>query len=253
MMTTIATFVLGLFVLANTAQGASCLESLKTNPSAGYINVDEIYYELQEAGLSQWQETFAFQTLRALESRLGSESCEPLNVSIDHFVCKKAETVVCVANDREGDLSVAVVKDYVDSANVVVLDRTKHVRSFPEFLPQNAEQELWVPSTSACYGALLNDYSGDSAAFSVNVRDYLWWSEGRFVFAAGLRKLVRGLALQSEDCVYKKLTLTASDLNCREFGAGITACALNNTGAGFFEMFKRDGSDTITIVFNRWD
>ncbi|SMF82378.1 hypothetical protein [Pseudobacteriovorax antillogorgiicola] len=255
----IAKVILSASVIATSAQAATCLDQVKNQPASGYINVDDIYYELQDSRLPNWQELFAFKTVKALESRLGDESCEALNVTAEDFVCKAGEQIVCVAKDSDRNLSVAVVKDYVDSANVVVLESSQDARKFPLFQRENDFAELWLPNPNACYAGLLNNFSGDSAVHTVSVQDEKRWSDGRFVLAAGLRKVVEGLVAkyqESEDktiCNYEKLVLRADALSCRYFGYGVEACSIKGTQSGYFEIFKVAGSDKLSIVFNRFD
>ena len=246
--------------ITSTANAEICLESLSTDPSQGYINVDNIYYDAVGSADATWKQNFARDSVELLELqfRRNKKNCTPLNVEARDFVCRETGQEICVAHKPDLGVSVAVVKDFVDEANVLLFKANPNSAAFPAFDPGNDDEVLRVADPSYCYGPLIDNYNRNSSAFSYNVRYAKDWREGRFTLVEATRRMIRDLVEASAEynetigrdvrqCEYNEIALRTSDLSCFDFGRGLEVCTLSKTRTGYFDIFRFDGSDKFLL------
>ncbi|MEM9103215.1 MAG: hypothetical protein AAGB12_12920 [Pseudomonadota bacterium] len=240
----------------------TCLEKIRDLSHLGKVYVDNIYYPLRDEQANQfddWRKIFSQQTLDTLQEPLAEQlSCEPFPVSAEDFSCTDiAQTEICSANTNVTGLSVTIVKDYVDSANVVVLDSTKNpVSGLPTIDIALDDTALYLPAPELCYETLLDTGEGlsDSSSYTLNVSAFKNFQDLRFVMARALRDLVREKAQVFPDiCEYQTVTRETKDMRCDVLNASIETCVIDNLNGGFFVLIAERLSGNLGAVFNRWD
>ncbi|WP_444884328.1 hypothetical protein [Microbulbifer sp. PSTR4-B] len=232
------------FDLPNFSQCSEAATQSNTNDREVYRIFSDFYYEIEDkreyavTAVKNWAKNFASSCITSTtQITLDDVQC-------DDFI---GGAPVCRIESDEGDY--VVVKDYVDSTNVVL---SKHdQQNWPAVHTSNDMDMLWMANPAKCYSDLLK--SGvDSQAYYLDAYNYRYFGDYRFVLARTTRDLVQNLAGQSNQCAYETIGIEANKMECSETSGGTKICASRHTNAGYF-VFVSDDNHGMHVVFNRWD
>ncbi|AWF80967.1 hypothetical protein BTJ40_09170 [Microbulbifer sp. A4B17] len=233
------TFELPKFSHCSVAASAS-----NTNDREVYRIFSDFYYEIEDSreyavkAVQNWAENFA-------------EDCagETTQVSLDMIQCDNfiGGAPVCRIESDEGDY--VIVKDYVDSTNVVLSQHDQ--QTWPDIFSSNDQETLWMARPELCYSELL-EWGGDSQAYYLDTYNYRYFGDYRYVLARSSRDLVQNLEVQFSQCEYDTVGVEANKMQCSETTQGTKVCASAHTNGGYF-VFVSDDNHGMHVIFNRWD
>ncbi|WP_444921715.1 hypothetical protein ACJJID_04815 [Microbulbifer sp. CnH-101-G] len=232
------------FDLPNFSQCSEVATQSNTNDREVYRIFSDFYYEIEDkreyaiTAVKDWAKNYAASCITSTtQITLDDVQC-------DEFV---GGAPICRIESDEGDY--VVVKDYVDSTNVVL---SKHDQQrWPGVHSSNDMDMLWVANPAQCYSDLLGS-GWDSQAYYQDAYNYRYFGDYRFVLARTTRDLVQNLAGQSEQCAYETTGIEAYKMECAETSGGTKVCASRYTNAGYF-VFVSDDNHGMHVIFNRWD
>ncbi|WP_444894219.1 hypothetical protein ACJJIE_07945 [Microbulbifer sp. TRSA001] len=232
------------FELPKFSQCSVAASASNTNDREVYRIFSDFYYEIEDSreyavkAVQYWAESFA-------------EDCagETTQVSLDMVQCDNfiGGAPVCRIESDEGDY--VIVKDYVDSTNVVLSQHDQ--QNWPGIHSSNDQETLWMARPELCYSELLEG-GIDSQAYYLDAYNYRYFGDYRYVLARSSRDLVQTLDSQYSQCEYDASGIEAYKMQCSETSQGTKVCATAHTGAGYF-VFVSDDHHGMHVIFNRWD
>ena len=207
----------------------------------------EFYYQLDDnreyaiTAVKAWAKQFHNRDSNCVQQQV--------EISLDDVKCDNTivGAPVCAIESDSGDF--VVVKDYVDSTNVVAVAHDN--QSWPGIHVRNDSDYLYMPNPEQCYSELLGT-GGDSQAYYSDAYDYRYFGDYRFVMARTARDLVQNLSSKHASCDYQTQALPVSDMQCSITGNGTRYCTLDNTNTGYF-VFVSDDNHGVHVIFNRWE
>ena len=206
----------------------------------------EFYYELEDkreyaiAAVKAWAKQFHRSDSNCVQQQV--------EIKLENVQCDNTNGVpVCAIESDSGDF--IVVKDYVDSTNVVAVAHDN--QSWPAISASNDSDDLYMPNPTQCYSELLGT-GGDSQAYYIDAYNYRYFGDYRFVMVKTARDLVQSISTQKTSCSYTTQAITASDMRCNSTSKGTQYCTLSSTNAGYF-VFVSDDNHGMHLIFNRWD
>ncbi|GLS24352.1 hypothetical protein [Marinibactrum halimedae] len=235
-----------------------CLDDMgssnTSDPKVFNLNVDDIYYDAEDV------RDFAVQAVVNMTENFASEGSEcrtfsqPMNR--ETVTCEEIGGVdACIIPSDAGEF--IVVRDYVDSANIVLTEYDSDYRYFPKIDAKNDQESLWLPNPSSCYSELLeglveSEYFSDSQAYSVDVSNYTYFDDFRYVLARSTRDVVGNVAAQNEACHVVTEAHPATEAECLYREGKPSLCGITSTDSGFF-VYISDAETQMHVLFNRWD
>lgn len=238
----------------NAQENVSCLSEVLENPRSAQMYAD-FYYEYEDEDKSAFAQRFFAQ----VQLKMNSENGCAINTKQPSFTCVEGNGSYPVCGAKVDDFYIAVVKDYVDSARLVVNQRPSNGYTWvPGVKKQNDDTTLYLPDTSYCYSELLDD-SYDSQVYALDMTPYLprnvFAGDRRFVIAQSLRDVVREKAEEFPRCELKITEYPTSNVVCKAMkGNAWQACFVSpRAGGGYFVYTFLHGSPLMHMTFNRWD
>ncbi|WDE09107.1 hypothetical protein SG34_030525 [Thalassomonas viridans] len=207
----------------------------------------EFYYQIED------HREYAIAAVKAWAKKFHSKdsSCvqQQVEISLEDVQCDNSinGAPVCAIESDSGDF--IVVKDYVDSTNVVAVAHDN--QSWPAISASNDSDDLYMPNPEQCYSDLLGT-GGDSQAYYIDAYNYRYFGDYRFVMARTARDLVQNLSKRNASCSYRAQAIAASDMNCNSTSNGVQYCTLSSTNTGYF-VFVSDDNHGMHLIFNRWE
>ncbi|NRA66856.1 MAG: hypothetical protein HRU19_20375 [Pseudobacteriovorax sp.] len=228
----------------------SCLQILQEKPILGN-SVADIFYEAENT------ETFAQVFFKEFIQEFSRKtSCKTIEPAATPFVCASFPKANPICGSVQGDFRVAVVKDFVDSARVVVSPLTApEPESIPGISYEYNWQTLFLPDPVFCYDGLL-DGGLDSQIHPVNISKWLPARDKRFIMAETLRELVENQSVGyfEDSCQKKIFEYPMREVNCRFLGqTGLDACVITPEQGGYYAFIWSGANPNISIIFNRYD
>lgn len=232
----------------------TCLSLVAEKPRLAVLNVDDIYYDAET--LEEFADQFLGNVLNHLNATTG---CQISGAAFAEFKCigvngdeHNIPSPIC--GGMLNGYSLAVVKDYVDSARLIVQKKDPAAEIIlPGVNPIHDDTSLYLPDTGYCSMGLL-DGGMDSQVFQFNLRSYLPSSDKRFLMAQTLRSYVEVEAQYNSSCEYVVRTLATSSATCSVLpNSDFEYCALTSTNAGYFYYFWMNDKSLSNAVYLRWD
>ncbi|NVJ59403.1 MAG: hypothetical protein HWE27_03385 [Gammaproteobacteria bacterium] len=224
------------------------LEESNTNDSKVYNIYSDFYYEYDD------KRDYAIAAIKKLAKTYSSQSSscasftQPMNRST--VKCEKvAGSDVCIIPSDAGEF--IVVKDYVDSTNVVLVEYSDQYSEYPTINSENDFENLWLPQPDLCYEGLLKPIY-DSQAHENNSELFKEFDDLRFLLARSNRDLVKRLAESSYSCSYQTFAVATKEMECLQRDNKPTICGVRSTNGGYF-VYITDADFDVHMVFNRWD
>lgn len=248
-------FSLFLFNIAQSAlansSNSTCLDEALENPRSTLMYAD-FFYEQEE------KSQFAQKFFEQVQAKLNAETaCTVVETQVQ-FNCVESNGSYPVCGAKVNDFFIAVIKDYVDSARLVVNRRQTGAYTWvPGTKRKYDDSTLYLPNSSYCYSALLDD-SYDSQVYALDMTPYLpryiFAGDRRFIIAESLRDLVREKADSVSSCEFRITNYPTDEVRCKAM-AGNTwqACFASPKGGGYFVYTFLQGSSLMHMTFNRWD
>lgn len=229
----------------------SCLERAFSDPRSATMFAD-FYYETEDKAL------FAQQFYQRIQEKLSNENYCEVNTKKPAFTCVRGNGAYPVCGAKVDNYYVAVVKDYVDSARLIVNKRPANSYTWiPSEKSKNDNAMLSIPDSSYCYEGIL-DGSYDSQTYTLDVRPYLpfyfFRGDRRFIMADSLQDLVQSKAEANSRCQLRLVDYPAKEISCKKMaGSAWQACFASPNGGGYFVYTFLHGSPRMHMTFNRWD
>lgn len=224
------------------------MQAANSNDSKVYNIYSDFYYEYSD------KRDYAAAAVNKMAKQFSAETSacrqfsQPMNR--ETITCEKfAGSDVCIVPSDAGEF--IVVKDYVDSTNIILTEYANDYTQFPRVKAVNDSQLLWMPKPEICYDGLLSGL-WDGQAHSLDAKDYTRFGDLRYVMARTSRDLVKQISLTDASCQYQTLDHLASDTQCLNRSNKPSICGLPTTGGGYF-VFVTDKDNQVHLVFNRWD
>lgn len=208
----------------------------------------DFYYEYED------KRAFAVKAISELARQYSTSNSEcqsftqPMNRTT--VQCQQlAGSDVCIVPSDAGEF--IVVKDYVDSTQIVLTEYSDDYSALPTVNNENDYASLYLPQPELCYSDLLKPIY-DSQAHQTDARWYKSFSDLRFVFARSNRDLIKSLAEENTTCDFQTAEFPAHQMQCivRNNKPGI--CGMPATGGGYF-IYVTDSDFKVHMLFNRWD
>ncbi|WP_196139226.1 hypothetical protein [Aliikangiella sp. G2MR2-5] len=224
------------------------MQTANTKDARVYNIYSDFYYEYED------KRDFAVAALAEMTKLFApaNSSCNQFSQPMNRetITCKKiAGSDVCIVPSDAGEF--ILVKDYVDSTNIILTEYDGDYSKFPEIDTNNDNESLWVPMPEMCYDGILNGL-WDSQSYLLDAKSYRRFGDLRYVMARTSRDLVKGLSQSDNTCQYETAAHLAAGMQCFARNNKPTICGLPTTGAGYF-IFVTDADNTMHLVFNRWD
>ena len=230
----------------------SCLDQVLESPRRAQMYADFFYEEEDKT-------QFAQRFFEGVQSKLSSETACRIVKKKANFTCVEGNGSYPVCGSKVNNYYVAVVKDYVDSARLVVNKRPRGSYTWvPGEKAKNDGATLYLPNSSFCYEPLLAG-SYDSQVYAMDMTPYLpkfiFGGDRRFVMAESLRELVQEKSDETPaSCEFSITNYPANNVTCKAMaGSAWQACFASPNGAGYFVYTFLHGSPLMHITFNRWD
>ncbi|WP_144393944.1 hypothetical protein [Pleionea sediminis] len=219
-----------------------------TKDSKVYNIYSDFYYEYSD------KRDYAIRAIQEVTQKFSAEdsSCQGFTQPMNRETvqCYKfSGSEVCTVPSDAGEF--IVVKDYVDSTNVILTEYSNDYTDFPEINSANDFESLWLPQPELCYTDLLAPIY-DSQAHSLNASAFVNFSDFRYVLARSNRDLVKNISENVSSCEYATMDIPAHEMTCISRPNKPAICSVGATGGGYF-IYVTDADNTIHMIFNRWD
>jgi hypothetical protein len=236
------------FNIPSLSRCLSDMSASNTKDPKIYNIFSDFYYEFEDK-----RDYAAMAVTKMVEQFSASHSncqafTQPMNretIKCDNF----SGSDVCRVPSDAGEF--IVIKDYVDSTNIILTEYSNDYQALPTLKPANDLQTLWLPKPELCYSDLLEGL-WDSQSYAIDTSDYTNFGDLRYVMARSSRDLVKSISQSSSTCSYQTQAHEASKMQCFVRNNKPSICSIASTGAGYF-VYVTDKNNTVHAVFNRWD
>lgn len=236
------------FNIPSLSRCANDMAASNTKDSKVYNIYSDFYYEFED------KRDYAAMALTKMTQQFSNEnsSCQTFTQPMNRETIKCHQfsgSDVCIVPSDAGEF--IVVKDFVDSTNIILTHYGKDYKKFPDVDNINDQETLWLPMPQLCYDTLLEG-SNDSQSYLVDAKPYLRFGDFRYIMARSNRDLVKGLAANNSSCNYQTSNHLASNMQCLKRHKKPSICSISTTGGGYF-VYVTDDDNTVHLIFNRWD
>ncbi len=236
------------FDIPSLSRCANDMVASNTNDTKTYNIFSDFYYEFED------KRDYAAMALSKMTEQFSAENSacrsftQPMNR--ETIQCEKfAGSDVCIVPSDAGEF--IVVKDFVDSTNIILTHYDKDYKKFPAIDSINDQESLWLPMPELCYDTLL-DGLWDSQSYQVDAKPYLRFGDFRYIMARSNRDLLKNLSANNASCAYQTTNHLASTMHCLKRNKKPSICSVSTTGGGYF-IYVTDEDNSVHMIFNRWD
>ncbi|MCO7227502.1 hypothetical protein [Pleionea sp. CnH1-48] len=228
-----------------------CLDDMKasnTQDAKVYNLYTDFYYEMEDKRDYAVEAVNQMAKLFAPENSECRQFSQPMNR--ETVTCEKiGGSDVCIIPSDAGEF--VVVKDYVDSTNIVLTEYDNDYRRFPRIKAANDQASLWLPKPELCYSDLLANIF-DSQSYMLDASSYTNFGDFRYVLARTTRDLVKSIETDTNECRYETSAHEAGKTQCLYRRNKPSICGITTTGGGYF-IYVTDADKSVHLIFNRWD